>query len=94
MIDKKSLFGYFMSPSTLALATLGMFEEGQTIILSGMSNASLGGRWPRWMDRCHVPERARFWIQTVCDHFDHKFGPRRYQIIGVPRGSSLTIASR
>jgi hypothetical protein len=33
MIDNKSLFGNFMHPSVLTICTLGMFEEGQTIIL-------------------------------------------------------------
>ncbi len=96
MIDRKSLFSTFMNPVVLTLSSAGDFEvlePGQTIIVSGMSRPSqnIGGNWPRWMKRWHIPERARFWIQAVADKFGYKFGPRRYQIIDVSHGTTIAI---
>lgn len=77
----------------MTLTSNSMFEPGQHIVVSGLINSGMGGSWPRWTRRLHIPERILFFSQWIGDRFGHKFGPRKYLITRVQHGNQITVGS-
>lgn len=88
MIDRKSLFSTYLQPTCVTMVTSSLFEPEDTIV-SGFAHSELGGTWPRRMR--FLPERAKFWTQTVCDLFDYRFGPRRYRILRIENATQVSL---
>lgn len=94
MYDRKSLLSNFIRqiPGCITLtAPSHLFQPGDKVVVCGMSNQTLGGVWPQWMNICHIPVWMRFMTQHIADLFNYKFGPRKYQVTGVTSGNQITI---